>query len=97
MDSPSTDDTATKASRVSAKYSAGPKRSAALAMTGAEKVSAAVASVPATNDPIAAVASAAPPRPARAIRCPSTAVITEALSPGVFRRIAVVEPPYMPP
>ena len=36
-------------------------------MSGAHTVSAAVASVPATNDPIAAVASAAPARPARAI------------------------------
>ena len=35
---------------------------------GAQTVSAAVASVPATNEPMAAVARAAPPRPARAIR-----------------------------
>ena len=96
-DSPSTADTATNARTVSAKYSAGPKRRAASTMIGAETVSATVASVPATNDPIAAVASAAPPRPARAIRWPSTAVITDALSPGVFSRIAVVDPPYIPP
>ncbi len=53
--------------------------------------------VPATNEPIAAVASAGPPRPARAILFPSSAVMMEALSPGVFNRIDVVEPPYMPP
>jgi hypothetical protein len=28
---------------------------------------------------------------------PSSAVATEALSPGVFSRIEVVEPPYIPP
>ena len=51
----------------------------------------------ATKDPIAAVASAGPPRPLRAIWLPSSAVTTDAASPGVFSRIAVVEPPYMPP
>ena len=34
---------------------------------------------------------------ARAMRLPSSAVITDADSPGVLSRIAVVEPPYMPP
>jgi hypothetical protein len=53
--------------------------------------------VPATNDPIAAVASAAAPRPARAIALPSTVVITDAASPGVLSRIEVVDPPYIPP
>lgn len=53
--------------------------------------------VPAMKEPIAAVASAAAPRPRLAMRLPSIAVMTEALSPGVFSRIDVVEPPYMPP
>ncbi len=53
--------------------------------------------VPATNEPIAAVASAAAPRPARAILLPSMAVMTDPDSPGVFRRIDVVEPPYIAP
>ncbi len=53
--------------------------------------------VPATNEPSAAVARACAPRPALAILLPSTAVTTEALSPGVLSRIEVVEPPYMPP
>ena len=53
--------------------------------------------VPAMKDPMAAVASAWDARPARAIRLPSSAVITDADSPGVLSRIAVVEPPYMPP
>ena len=56
-----------------------------------------VASVPATNDPIAAVARAAAPRPRRAMRLPSRAVMIAPLSPGVFSRIDVVEPPYIAP
>jgi hypothetical protein len=53
--------------------------------------------VPATKLPIAAVASAAPPRPAFAIWCPSIAVMIVALSPGVLSRIDVVDPPYIAP
>jgi hypothetical protein len=53
--------------------------------------------VPATKEPIAAVASAAPPRPERAMRLPSSAVTMVALSPGVLSRIEVVDPPYMAP
>ena len=53
--------------------------------------------VPATNDPMAAVASAWAARPPLAILLPSMAVTTDALSPGVFSRIDVVDPPYMPP
>ena len=56
-----------------------------------------VASVPATNDPIAAVVSAAAPRPCRAIMWPSIAVAIEAVSPGVLSRMLVVEPPYIAP
>jgi hypothetical protein len=43
-----------------------------------------VAIVPATNDPIALVASAGPARPAFAILFPSSAVAIEADSPGVL-------------
>ena len=53
--------------------------------------------MPAMNDPIAEVARAAPARPERAMRLPSSAVTTVALSPGVLRRIEVVEPPYIAP
>ena len=56
-----------------------------------------MAIVPATKEPIAAVARAAAPRPERAILLPSSAVMIDADSPGVFSRIEVVEPPYMPP
>ena len=58
---------------------------------------AAVPIVPATNEPIAAVASAWAARPALAILLPSIAVTTEEDSPGVLSRIEVVDPPYMPP
>ena len=53
--------------------------------------------MPAMNEPMAAVASACAARPTLAILCPSMAVTTDEDSPGVLRRIDVVEPPYMPP
>ena len=56
-----------------------------------------VASVPATKEPIADVASAGPARPDLAISEPCSAVAIEALSPGVLIRIDVVEPPYIAP
>ena len=56
-----------------------------------------VAMVPATNEPMAAVASAAPARPLLAILLPSMAVTMLAVSPGVLSRIEVVEPPYIAP
>jgi hypothetical protein len=86
-----------KASTMTANMSAGETSIARSATVGASSASSSVAMVPATNDPIAAVASACAARPARAILLPSTAVTTEALSPGVLSRIDVVDPPYMPP
>jgi len=56
-----------------------------------------VAKVPAMKLPIAAIPSAAPARPCRAIWNPSSAVTTDVASPGMFTRIAVVEPPYCAP
>ena len=70
---------------------------ASFTISGAVTLNAMVAIEPATNDPIAAVASAAPARPLRAIWWPSMAVTMVALSPGVLRRIEVVEPPYIAP
>jgi hypothetical protein len=95
--SPKAAETVTKASTISAKYSRGPKTSASLTTVGAISAKAMVARSPATKEPMAAVASAGPPLPARAILLPSSAVTIEALSPGVLSRIEVVEPPYMPP
>ena len=97
IEAPSSVDTVVKASTISAKYSAGPNISASLTKTGARKVSSSVPIVPATKEPMAAVASAAAPRPRRAIWLPSSAVMIEPDSPGVLSRIEVVELPYMAP
>ena len=86
-----------KASTISRKYSGGPRRTACSATTGAKKVTTTVAMEPATKEPMAAVASAAPARPCLAILLPSIAVTIEPASPGVLSRIAVVEPPYIAP
>ena len=56
-----------------------------------------VPTVPATNDARAAVASAGPALPARAISWPSMAVTADDVSPGRLIRMAVVEPPYWAP
>ena len=94
---PSTVLTATKAKTIIAKYEGAPSPIAIATTNGATKTSAPVASVPATNEPMAAVASAWAPRPALAILLPSSAVTTEEDSPGVLSRMEVVDPPYMPP
>ena len=86
-----------KARTTSAKYSAGPNLRPICTITGARTVRPMVPTVPATKEPMAAVASAAAPRPRLAILLPSSAVTIEADSPGVLSRIEVVEPPYMPP
>ena len=57
----------------------------------------AVATQPAKNEPSAAIASAEPARPLRAMAWPSMVVTTEEDSPGMLTRIAVVEPPYWAP
>ena len=96
-EAPSTAVTAMKASSITAKYSGAPREMANRVTTGAKKASSRVPMVPATQEPSAAVARACDARPALAIRLPSIAVTTEDDSPGVFSRIEVVEPPYMPP
>ena len=53
--------------------------------------------VPAMNEAMAAMPSAAPALPLRAIWWPSMQVATEADSPGTLSRIEVVEPPYFAP
>ena len=64
---PSTEEIVAKATTISAKYSAGPKRRATSASAGAATVRPTTPSVPATNEPTAAVANAADARPAFAI------------------------------
>ena len=94
---PSTALTVVKASSINIKYSGGPSLTASSATMGANSVTNTVAMVPATKEPIAAVASAAPARPLLAILLPSMAVTMLAVSPGVLSKIEVVEPPYMAP
>ena len=67
------------------------------ATMGANSVTSTVAMVPATKEPMAEVASAAPARPLLAILKPSSAVTMVAVSPGVLSRMEVVEPPYIAP
>ena len=94
---PSTALTVVNANNIKQKYSGGPSLIAYSATNGANNVTSIVAIVPATNDPIADVASAAPARPFLAILKPSSAVTMVPVSPGVFNKIEVVEPPYMAP
>ena len=54
---------ATKPSRITAKFSGGPKCKATDVRNGENSVSPTTLSVPAANDPIAAIPSAAPARP----------------------------------
>ena len=96
-DAPSTAVTATKASSMIARYSGAPSETANFAISGAKNTSRVVPMVPATKEPMAAVARACAALPALAIRLPSMAVTTEDDSPGVLSRIEVVDPPYMPP
>ncbi len=95
---PSTALTVVKASSIKRKYSGGPSLTANSATKGANSVTMTVAMVPATKEPMAAVASgSAPALPLLAILLPSMAVTMLAVSPGVLSRIEVVEPPYMAP
>ena len=88
---------AIRPSTTSEKYSAGPNARAASASGGAKSASTTVATVPAKNEPSAAVAKASPARPWRAIWCPSSAVTAADDSPGRLSRMAVVDPPYWAP
>ena len=78
-------------------YSGGPNFKAMVASGGATTVSAITPNVPATQEPIAAMQSAAPARPFLAMALPSMQVITDEASPGMRIRIEVVEPPYCEP
>ena len=97
LEAPRTAVTATRANSMIARYDGAPSVTANLEIGGAKAANSTVPIAPATNDPIAAVASACAARPALAILLPSIAVMTDDDSPGVFSRMEVVEPPYMPP
>ena len=79
------------------KYSAGPKISASLVRGTPSAAISTVATQPAKKEPIAAMPSAVPARPWRAIWWPSSTVTTEVASPVMLTRMAVVEPPYCAP
>ena len=96
-DEPSSAAIVVNASMISANFSAGPNESPHSAIGGASRVTSTVAIDPATNEPIAAVASAGPARPRFAIALPSSEVAIDADSPGLLSRIDVVDPPYMAP
>ena len=87
----------TRPSTTREKYSAGPNSSATATSGGANRATMTVATVPAKNEPRAAVASAGPARPCLAIWWPSSAVTAAEDSPGRLIRIAVVDPPYWAP
>ena len=84
-------------STISEKYSAGPNASASLVRGAPRTAIRTVATQPAKNEPIAAIASAGPARPCLAIWNPSSVVTTDVASPGILTRIEVVEPPYWAP
>ena len=84
-------------STIKPKYSAGPNRRASRVNGAPIAAMTKVATVPAMNDAIAAVPSAIPASPLRAMAWPSIAVTTAVASPGMLTRIAVVEPPYCAP
>ncbi len=81
----------------SATYSAGPNRIAISARGGPARAITTAVTQPANNEPSAAMASAAPARPCRAISYPSRQVTTAELLPGSLTRMAVVDPPYWAP
>ena len=79
------------------KYSGAPKRRANAASGGARKVSPMTPTVPAINEPMAAMPRAAPALPFCDISYPSIQVTTDAASPGMRIKIEVVDPPYIAP
>src|SRR3954449_3809464 len=79
-------------STISEKYSAGPNFSASAVSGTPKAATSTVDTQPAKNDPMAAIASAAPARPCRAIWWPSRQVTTEVASPGRLTSTAGVEP-----
>ena len=87
----------TSPSAISAKYSGAWNCRPSSASGGEATAMNSVATEPAKNEPSAAIASAAPARPWRAIWWPSSVVTTDEVSPGRLTRMAVVEPPYCAP
>src|SRR5699024_7157644 len=83
--------------RVSAKYSADPKRIATSATGAATMLSTMTLPVPPINEAMAVIPSAGPARPDCASGYPSNAETTDGASPGMLSSTDVVDPPYMMP
>src|SRR4051812_47257949 len=96
-DGPERSTTSASPRHISAKYSGELKDSAKAETGGAINDKAITPNVPATNEAMAAIPSAAPARPLRAIWYPSMQVTTEEDSPGMLSRIEGAEPPYLAP
>src|SRR5579872_2681011 len=85
-------DVATSARSTIVQYSGAPIWSAADASIGEKSAMNTTLMQPATNALSAAMQSAGPVRPLRAIGCPSRQITTELGSPGMLSIMAVVEP-----
>ena len=96
-DAPSSPAASERLRIISEKYSGGPSRSASRLIVTAVSASTSVEKQPPTNEPIAAIESAAPPRPCLASGWPSKVVTTVSDSPGTFMRTLVIVPPYAAP
>src|SRR5688572_14023934 len=79
------------------KNSAGPNRSANLAMRGARKVITITATSAPTNEEVKAAVRASSARPLWAMGWPSKVVATDQGSPGMLNRIEVIAPPNKAP
>ena len=80
-----------------AKYSCGPKLKAILANVGAMNTSAAILSMVPMKENTTPTPSALTPSPFIIIGPPSKVVATDAGVPGIFSRIAEINPPEVPP
>src|SRR5262249_54512333 len=97
IERPASSTTSASPSDMSAKYSGELNERANFASGGATSIRPTTPTVPATKDAIAAMPSAAPARPLRAIWHPSRQPTPDADPPGRFNRTEVVEPPYFAP
>ncbi len=86
-----------KVRNCTAKNSAGPKRSAKRATTGARNVMTMTPARAPTKDEVKAPVSASLARPCCAIGYPSNVVATDQGSPGMLNRIDVIAPPNSAP
>ena len=82
-----------KPNKANAKYSGALKRSAKSAKIGATAINTMVLINPPIKEATAAMLNAFAAKPLMAMVCPSNTVAAEAGVPGVFNKIAAIEPP----